>query len=592
MHPAPKKLLPAIVLWTCPVILLLSSCMLFWGSPTIVDCVYDIDGGPRSPCSLPLRMTTGENAELTVRFTLRTNVFSPSFFLVVPDDCLQRLNVNGTSVNDPSIPFCDYSKGKILNLGPQLHAGKNPIKAVIHNNGGSAVFLIQPSWTDAAIVFPMILASIACACCVALLLSYRKKNSRPAALVLLFILATFVRIFYLAVTPHWIRGHDTDGHIEYIHYLLTHWTLPAPDAGWELWQPPLYYMLSALWTIPFRLSGFSESMELFWLQILSLLLSLWTLLLIVQIGKRIFATERQQETPLSLFFALIAFVPGLTMLSARINNDALEVPLAFLAVLLLLEWWKSGKRTVWLWCIVVISLAILSKSNALLLLPVAFICLVIKNKWEWKRTLIDGCAGLLIVAVLAGWFTVYRHLLSTGQDPLVGNTSTLNSGLVVANGPSAYVTFNPVAMVHNPYNSPWEDAARRQYFWEYLYRSAFFGEFSFGEDRKTLASWILLFSFPVFLLTAWTWLSGWKRWKELLPLLLLSIILPVGHAVFRFRYPSASSQDFRYILPLLLPIAAFATLFWTRLQEGIGKRSLLICLQTFIVLCAVFLLHS
>lgn len=556
-----------------------------------MNCTY-INGDEQQACELPLRITTDENADITVKFFLRTTIVSPSHFLIIPDDCLQQFIVNGSPVDDPSIPLCDYTKGHTFDLGTQLHTGNNTIEAVIHNNGGSAVFLLQPSWSDRMIAIPVAVGSLALLCFIVLRVSRKKKNSWSAPMIILFILAALLRIYYVAVTPHWVRGQDTDGHIDYINYLLDNRALPPPDAGWEFWQPPLYYVISAVWVAPLRLVGLSESSQLIWVQILSLTLSLWTVLLAMQIGKRIFLTDRERTTGLPLFVGLIAFVPSLVMLSARINNDALEVPLAFLTVLLLLEWWNKGKRSVWLWAIVALSLAILSKSNALLLLPVAYICLFVKNGWRWKRTMIDGCAGLLIITLLAGWFTIYRHVSDTNQDPLVGNTATLNSGLVVDNSFAAYVTFNPVEFVRMPYNNPWEDAARRQYFWEYLYRSAFFGEFNFDEGRKALASWLLVFSFSAFLLSMWGWIMGWKHWKDFLPLLLLGVVFPAGHAAFRFRYPSGSSQDFRYIVPFLIPAAAFVTLWWVRLPVGILRNSLLICLQTFIVLCAIFLLHA
>ena len=40
-------------------------------------------------------------------------------------------------------------------------------------------------------------------------------------------------------------GYDVDGHLVYIHYIQQHHSLPRADQGWETFQPPLYYMLSA-----------------------------------------------------------------------------------------------------------------------------------------------------------------------------------------------------------------------------------------------------------------------------------------------------------------------------------------------------------
>jgi hypothetical protein len=44
--------------------------------------------------------------------------------------------------------------------------------------------------------------------------------------------------------PHEI-GFDAGSHVEYITYIQEHWSLPSPTQGWEMFQGPLYYALSA-----------------------------------------------------------------------------------------------------------------------------------------------------------------------------------------------------------------------------------------------------------------------------------------------------------------------------------------------------------
>lgn len=45
------------------------------------------------------------------------------------------------------------------------------------------------------------------------------------------------------VTPFW--GYDRDGHMEYLDWILSHGTLPYATDGWQMYQPPLYYLLAA-----------------------------------------------------------------------------------------------------------------------------------------------------------------------------------------------------------------------------------------------------------------------------------------------------------------------------------------------------------
>jgi hypothetical protein len=45
------------------------------------------------------------------------------------------------------------------------------------------------------------------------------------------------------------------GHIDYVQYMFTHWSVPPAQGGWEFYQPPLYYFLSALWMQAGQLLG-------------------------------------------------------------------------------------------------------------------------------------------------------------------------------------------------------------------------------------------------------------------------------------------------------------------------------------------------
>jgi hypothetical protein len=40
-------------------------------------------------------------------------------------------------------------------------------------------------------------------------------------------------------------GYDSKGHYEYIIYMYEQWRIPFADQGWQMFQPPLYYFLSA-----------------------------------------------------------------------------------------------------------------------------------------------------------------------------------------------------------------------------------------------------------------------------------------------------------------------------------------------------------
>ncbi len=561
--------------------------------PRTTDGVYNVNNEGEKEFSMPLRTTTGDNADVVIRFNLKRTSFSPSIYRIIPDDCLESLSINGQPVTDPSMPFCDFVEGRTMNLETYLSSGTNTIEAFVRNSGGDAQFSMRAVWNDSTLPIAAIVAALSLLIAALILLSQMRTAPWKMSVFVIFFLAVVVRVYYVSITPYWIRGHDTDGHIEYIDHMANEWSLPSPDQGWESWQPPLYYAVSAVWTAPLRFMDSSRETILFSLQILSLLFSVWTLWIIWKIGRALFVTDREGSIAIPALFALIAFIPSLVFLSARINNDVLMVPLAFLSMLYLQRWWNSDKLRHWLLCVLAIALCILSKSNGLLLLPVAFGALLVRRRISLKG-IRDAVLGLLIVAIVAGWFSAWRalHETSQDQDMIVGNTGALNSGLAVNNDIEAFTTFSPAAMVRIPYNNPWTDESRRQHFWEYLYRSAFFGEFDFGPNRMLLASWLVAWSLPVFILSLVGFFLGLFQWKRWAPMILLAVVFPLGHAVFRWEYPYGSSQDFRYILPILLAASAFAALTLLRLKQPLIKSAATLSVHVFAVLCAMFLLHS
>ena len=45
-------------------------------------------------------------------------------------------------------------------------------------------------------------------------------------------------------------GMDWTEHLKYIEYVASTWHVPLPSEGWQMFQPPLYYFISALLSIP------------------------------------------------------------------------------------------------------------------------------------------------------------------------------------------------------------------------------------------------------------------------------------------------------------------------------------------------------
>ncbi len=62
----------------------------------------------------------------------------------------------------------------------------------------------------------------------------------------IIIVIFIVNIHNVATYPYTRSGFDWSGHVDYIRYVATNWRVPVATEGWEMFQPPLYYFLSAI----------------------------------------------------------------------------------------------------------------------------------------------------------------------------------------------------------------------------------------------------------------------------------------------------------------------------------------------------------
>jgi hypothetical protein len=91
---------------------------------------------------------------------------------------------------------------------------------------------------------------------------------RETIVPLMIMAALWVALFCnnTRLIPH-VVGFDKHGHADYNDYIQKHWTPPLPNQGWEMFQPPLYYGISAVTLSAFGLSvtDVAGAMTLRWL---------------------------------------------------------------------------------------------------------------------------------------------------------------------------------------------------------------------------------------------------------------------------------------------------------------------------------------
>lgn len=469
------------------------------------------------------------------------------------DDCVQRVFVNGRGVGDDRLPYCNWFDRISIDVAGYTHVGTNTVTVRVHNDRGSGGVRVTPSHDSW--LFRSFLAFVMLS--IAAFGAWWFARARTAAervTAVFVVVGTLLRVFYAAYTEFDTRAYDWDGHMEYIRYIADHWVLPVGNQGWEFHQQPLYYLFGgAVLSVMRMLHSVDSFVQV--MQFFSLLMSLGTLYGAAWIASLLFPSKTKHSAfERFVFLGLFATLPGLVMFSSRVNNDVLTLLLATLSIGYVLLWWKKGTFELWAAAASFATLALLTKSSALPLISLLALALLLrKQSWRAMAHCSLFLAGLLAVA-LGGTFIV--RVLIQGQDELVPVWVT--TGLRVQNFLGAYVTFDPWNILMHPFNNNWIDGERRQYLWEYFFKSAFFGEWDFRWHFGVGAT--VLLSSALLLVPAWIWGIArcvWKPTKIAAMLFAFMVVSLLALVSFRYLHPNSSNQELRYIAYVVIPIGYF-----------------------------------
>jgi hypothetical protein len=208
--------------------------------------------------------------------------------------------------------------------------------------------------------------------------------------------------------------------------------------------------------------------------------------------------------------------------------------------------------------------AILTKVNAILLLPVVIILFLAKaiignvsfSKENLKKVLFVSLA--IMIATGAATYPGIKSKLSGKSDTFyISNINAVSSGLRVGNNLENLIWLDIKTFATEPFTSPWEDKYGRQYFPNYLGKTALFGEWRYGGiPMHNIAIAISVIALAMFLLSViFLFKVPLKDIGIILPILCTSFFLLCGIWYTRATFPV--NIDFRYILPIIIPFSIF-----------------------------------
>jgi Flp pilus assembly protein TadD len=262
----------------------------------------------------------------------------------------------------------------------------------------------------------------------------RAKSSGPATALpkmILVVLAAVWALLFLHNFPSVpaAAGFDGPQHLDYVSYIQEHQRLPEAREGWEMFQPPLYYVMCAKLLDLGRWKAFEPS-GMMLLRFLGLAIGAVNLALIFTGLSLLFPGDWKK--PLA-GLVLAAFLPAQIYLLHYTTNETLSALFVSGALCLGLHLLRA-RQPWWGWhgvLGIVLGLALLSKASALLAVPALLGALAVKLMLRRERAprVWLGAIGapLLICLLIGGWH--YLKLWREYGHPFIGNWDPKVAGL-------------------------------------------------------------------------------------------------------------------------------------------------------------------
>lgn len=512
-----------------------------------------------------------------------TNKFGLKYGLkIIPDDCALNVRIGENLVDLSQMRRrCDFSQGFFISdsiIGQNENSKTLHYEIFLRNGGGPGGVSIMPKIENVSInIFKTLLIALFSAICAMIA---RRFHFGTISCIIIFI-GVFMRTAFFAEIPYTKFSHDVEGHIEYVQYIVNNVAIPSIDDCWTCYHPPVYYISA----VPsFLAKNFFGMQGTTCLQMYSLLLSILTLFFGLFFLNKIFDGKR---------FAIAALLwsmwPTLILVAPRIGNDQMFYLLHIICMWGGISYLKSGCGKYLIISTISTAFAIYTKSTAFVTLAMLFIFTITGYVYNYR--LLKPTKSEITAWVLMFTFIIFIALQKLfSDDNLVGNASGLNSGLRVNNDAFNYIFFDLKQFITNPFINVWNDSAGRQYFWNYALKSALTGEFDF--ENKTIIRTFATFTSVSFLgLLVYAIRGFWKSKLQIEHWILFihSALFFIALMVLRIKYPYACSNDFRYILPVILSIVYFIAIGTTLKNCSVKYRVFGFCFIATFVLSSTIL---
>jgi hypothetical protein len=216
-------------------------------------------------------------------------------------------------------------------------------------------------------------------------------------------------------------GAEGWGHIEYLEFILKKGSLPLAPDGWQMFQPPLNYLLSAPW-YAFLNQWFDWPVVIKMMAGITVACGLLQIEIIYRIARVVFNGRKDLQ---NISVVTGTFLPVHTYTCQYFGNEPLLGVLLSFLILLLLPFVSSEQNQPKTQTFVLIGfvwgLALLTKMTALLMAPVILVVLLahsVKLRSPAKSVLKNILVVFGAAVAVSGWY-YYRNYVTLG-NPFAG----------------------------------------------------------------------------------------------------------------------------------------------------------------------------
>jgi len=538
-----------------------------------------------------------------------------------------EVRINGTRVSFP--PNSNWKAITSIDVAEQLHAGANVVEARVFNqNGPPALWLTLTTdqlklrsdesweasfagspWRNAALaaaaktpgpgnsmaggertlnavkrLWPFWIVLIVVACVASLLwkVSLKKSSGRSLGQILLLVaVGLWLLLFWnnTRLLP-FHAGFDSEEHLKYISYIRQRRALPLPNEGWEMYQPPLYYLVAAASLSACKLA-IKDSASVVVLRFLGALFGIAQFILVF-LSLRLLLPARAALVGL----LLAVFLPMHLYLAHYVTNEILAATLMTVALYLCLRFLRTDepRASQFGWLGLALGAAMLAKATGILLLPI--VIAAIAGKLGYARAPIASSLrnlGVLVAICFAvcGWY--YARIWMRFGTPLLINGGLL-SGFTWWQDPGYHTTPDYLRFgrsLMNPLFSGFAGFADGIY--STLWGDGLCGGFSsltFAWNQQPMMAGYLSALIPMALILTGAVVAIIrfirKPSSELFLLLGFCAVIVLGLIFMTLKIPSYALLKAFYGLSALTPLCFFGALGWETLTHGRARlRSVL-----------------